>query len=73
MTHGEEFADPLVVPGPNLRSLFTDTEEVHDGVAEEVDDDSRFCPSCRRVYPATRRSCADDGTPLVELPPPVET
>ncbi|HSK22318.1 MAG TPA: hypothetical protein VK906_04040 [Egicoccus sp.] len=70
MPHHEEFADPVVVPGPNLRSLFTDTEEVDDAVVEQVDDGSRFCPSCHRVYPATTRSCVDDGARLIELPPP---
>lgn len=72
MPHHEEFADPVVVPGPNLRSLFTDTEEVDDAVVEQVDEDSQFCPACHRVYPAPMRSCVDDGTTLIELPPPTE-
>jgi len=70
--HHEEFADPVVVPGPNLRSLFTDTEEVDDVVIEQVDDGSQFCPACHRVYPATWWSCLDDGTTLIELPTPTE-
>jgi hypothetical protein len=70
--HHKGFADPVVVPGPNLRSLFTDTEGVDDAVTEQVDDPSRFCPSCHRVYPAIRRSCVDDGTALIELPPPAD-
>jgi hypothetical protein len=60
----------VVVPGPNLRSLFTDTEEVDHAVVELIDDGSQFCPSCHRVYPPPVRSCDDDGTTLVELPPP---
>jgi hypothetical protein len=70
--HQEEFADPVVVPGPNLRSRFTDTEEVHHAAVEQVDDGSQFCPTCHRVYPTTILSCVDDGTTLIELPPPAE-
>ena len=74
MPHHEEFADPVVVPGPNLRSRFTDTEEVEDAVTEEFDEDaSRFCPSCHRVLPSTEVVCTADGTELVVLPPPAGT
>jgi hypothetical protein len=69
----EEFADPVIVPGPNLRSLFTDTEQVDEAVATCADDDARFCPACRRVFPAATLVCPDDGNALVELPPPVQT
>jgi len=72
LTHHEEFADPIVVPGPNMRSLFTETEEVDDAIVEQVDDDAWFCPTCRRPRRAATGSCPDDGTALVELPPPVE-
>ena len=72
MPHHEEFADPVVVPGPNLRSLFTDTEEVDDAVVEQVDEGSQFCPACHRVYPASMGSCVEDSTTLIELPPPAE-
>jgi hypothetical protein len=69
--HHEEFADPVVVPGPNLRSRFTDTEEVDDAVTEGYDEDaSRFCPACHRVLPSTEPVCSADGTELVVLPPP---
>jgi hypothetical protein len=68
--HQEEFADPVVVPGPNLRSRFTDTEEVAGGVTEEPDEDaSRFCPACHRVLPSAELVCPADGTELVVLPP----
>jgi hypothetical protein len=71
VSHHEEFADPVVVPGPNLRSRFTDTEEVDDAVTEQFDaDTSRFCPSCHRVLPSTELACSADGTQLVVLPPP---
>jgi hypothetical protein len=73
VTAHEEFADPVIVPGPNVRSRFTDTEEVAETVAAQVDDDVRFCPACRRVFPASAWVCGDDGTALIELPPPVET
>jgi uncharacterized protein YbaR (Trm112 family) len=69
----EEFADPVIVPGPNLRSLFTDTEQVDEPVAASVDDDALFCPACRRAFPAATLACPDDGDTLVELPPPVQT
>jgi hypothetical protein len=69
VAHCEEFADPVVVPGPNLRSLFTNTEEVDDAVVEQVDDGSQFCPSCHRVFLATMWSCVDDGAARIELPP----
>jgi hypothetical protein len=72
VTDHEEFADPVVIPGPNLRSLFTDTEEVDDAVAEQVEDDSQFCPSCRRVYPVTTTVCPDDATSLIQLPRPAD-
>lgn len=72
MTHHEEFADPVVIPGPNPRSLFTDTEEVDDAVVEQIEDDSQFCPSCRRVYPGTATVCPDDATSLIQLPSPLE-
>jgi hypothetical protein len=69
--HHEEFADPVVVPGPNLRSRFTDTEEVDDAVtARSEEDASRFCPSCHRVLSSTELVCTADGTALVVLPPP---
>jgi hypothetical protein len=65
------FADTVVVPGLNLRSHFTDTEEVDDAVTEQSDGDaSRFCPSCHRVYPSIELVCSADGTELVLLPPP---
>jgi hypothetical protein len=69
--HHEEFADTVVVPGPNLRSRFTDTEEVDDAVTGQSDEDaSRFCPSCHRVSPSTELVCSADGAELVVLPPP---
>jgi hypothetical protein len=72
--HRDEFADPVVVPGPNLRSRFTDTEEVEDAVTEQFDENaSRFCPSCHRVRPSTELVCTADGTELVVLPPPPGT
>lgn len=72
VTHHEEFADPIAVPGANMRSLFTDTEEVDDATVEQVDDDAWFCPTCRRTRRAATGLCPDDGTALVELPPPIE-
>lgn len=70
MPNHEEFADPVVVPGPNLRSRFVDTEAVDGSRSEQVDDaDARFCPACHGVYAATALVCPDDGTALVELPP----
>jgi hypothetical protein len=72
--HHEEFADTVVVPGPNLRSRFTDTEEVGDAVAAQTDEDaSRFCPSCHRVLASTELVCSDDGAELVVLPPPASS
>jgi hypothetical protein len=61
-------------PGPNLRSRFTDTEQVEDAVTEQFDGNaSRFCPSCHRVLPSTELVCTADGTELVVLPPPAGT
>ena len=68
MRHGEEFADPVLVPGPNLRSLHTDTEQVDEATTELVDDDARFCMTCHRVFPSTALTCGDDGTALIDLP-----
>ncbi|GGI03817.1 hypothetical protein [Egicoccus halophilus] len=76
--HTEEFADTVVVPGPNLRSRFVETEEVDDAEVEQVDgaeddqlaDDAGFCPACHRVVASTERVCPDDDTTLVTLPPP---
>jgi hypothetical protein len=71
LTHHEEFADPAVVPGPNLRSRFTDTEQVDDAVTEQLDEDGlRFCPSCHRVLPDAELVCPADGTASMVLPPP---
>ncbi len=68
--HHEEFADPVVVPGPNLRSRFTDTEDLREPAVELVDDEqARFCSRCHRVFPATTSRCPDDDTTLVLLPP----
>jgi hypothetical protein len=73
LTSHEEFADPVVVPGPNLRSRFTDTEQVDDAVTEQLEEDGlRFCPSCHRVLPSTELVCTADGTELVVLPPPAD-
>lgn len=68
MRHGEEFADPVLVPGPNLRSLHTDTEQVDGATTEMVDDDARFCTTCHRVFGSAALSCDHDGTALVDLP-----
>lgn len=73
MPHHEEFADPVVVPGPNVRSRFIDTEEVDDAVPEQFNEDaSRFCPVCHRVLPSTELICSADGTALIDLPPPTD-
>ncbi len=49
----EEFADPVVIPGPNLRSLHVDTESVDDVADEALEAGTSACPSC--------------GTPVFEL------
>lgn len=69
--HREEFADTVVVPGPNLRSRFVDTEEVDDDAAELIvdADAAGFCPTCHRVLPADAVACPGDGTSVVQLPP----
>ena len=69
MSHQEEFADPVVVPGPNVRSRFTDTEEVDDDATELVVDAARLCPTCHGVFSDVTLVCPDDGTALRDLPP----
>ncbi|MFA9445793.1 hypothetical protein [Egicoccus sp. AB-alg6-2] len=69
-SHHEEFADPVVIPGPNLRSLFTDTEDaIGDAVVMVESDDARSCPVCHRAYGSTTLVCHDDGAALIEQPP----
>ncbi|MEX1163603.1 MAG: hypothetical protein WEB03_08490 [Nitriliruptor sp.] len=71
MPHHEEFADPVVVPGPNIRSRSVDTEAVEEDTAALVEDrEARFCPTCHRVLPSTALVCPDDGAALTDLPPP---
>jgi hypothetical protein len=41
----EEFADPVVIPGPNLRSLHVDTESVDDA-DEALEAGTVPCGSC---------------------------
>lgn len=70
MSDHEVFSDPVVIPGPNPRSLFVDTETVDDAVAAPVDDDdARFCPTCHRTYGPSTPACTADGTALIDLPP----
>jgi len=70
MPYGESFDDLVGIPSPNVRSLFTDTEHVHElTTAQPNDGPSPFCPSCHRVLPETELACPDDGTALVALPP----
>ena len=38
----EVFADPVMVPGPHVRSLFTDTEGVDEDTAALVEDDEEL-------------------------------
>ncbi|HZJ07038.1 MAG TPA: hypothetical protein VFD59_16410 [Nocardioidaceae bacterium] len=46
MSHQEVFGDPVVIPGPNMRSLFTDTESVDGDTAELVAAaETHSCPS----------------------------
>ena len=69
MPDREVFADPVVIPGPNVRSLFTDTEAVDEETHVLVDDgEDRFCPTCHRVCAATTLVCPVDRTPVVDLP-----
>jgi hypothetical protein len=64
----EEFGDPVIVPGPNLRSRFTATETVADG-SEFIDDSAATrCPSCGRLLPAATMVCPTDGAVVIELP-----
>lgn len=73
MPHDESFDDLIGIPGPNVRSQFTDTEQVEETTTDQPDDDhSRFCPNCHRVLPQTELVCQDDETALTELPPPSE-
>jgi AICAR transformylase/IMP cyclohydrolase PurH len=68
--HHEEFADTVVVPGPNLRSRFVDTEQVEDEVAEQIDGGgARFCPTCHGAFPSPVLTGPDDATALDDLPP----
>jgi hypothetical protein len=64
----EEFGDPVVVPGPNLRGRFTGTETVAEG-SELVDPSGAGrCPTCGRVLAAATLVCPDDGTAVLALP-----
>lgn len=73
MRHSEDFADPVLVPGPNPRSLHTDTEEVDRATTEMVDGAAMFCSTCHGVFPVTTLACPDDGTAVTELPPVAES
>jgi len=42
----EEFADPVVIPGPNLRSLHVDTESVDDDADEALEAGTVSCSAC---------------------------
>lgn len=67
MSSHEMFGDPVVVPGPNLRSLFTDTETVDDDTSELVADaDIHPCPTCGRGVPVTALTCPRDGTAVLD-------
>ncbi len=65
MASNESFADPVVVPGPNIRSLFVDTEVVEAVDTVQVDLDVASCPVCERELPASVLICPDDGTLLL--------
>lgn len=67
MTYREEFGDPVVIPGPNLRSRFTDTETV-DEDRDAAASASSTCPRCGRLLAPSTLVCPDDGAALVELP-----
>jgi hypothetical protein len=60
-----DFADPLVVPGPVLRSRHPETES-DDGPATELvaDAGDLRCPECGGRFPGIATHCPDDGTPL---------
>jgi hypothetical protein len=63
----EEFGDPVIVPGPNVRSRFTATEAVAE-VSELVDGSAATrCPVCRRLLPAATLVCPTDGAVVLEL------
>jgi hypothetical protein len=64
----EEFGDPVIVPGPNLRSRFTATESVADGSALVDDSAATRCPTCGRSLPAATLICPTDGAVVLELP-----
>ena len=42
----EECADPVVIPGPNLRSLYVDTDVVEDDADEVLEVGTVPCASC---------------------------
>jgi hypothetical protein len=63
----EEFGDPVVVPGPNLRGRFTGTEVVADR-SELVDESAAHrCPTCGYLLPAATLVCPTDGTVVLTL------
>jgi hypothetical protein len=46
MRSPEEFGDPVIVPGPNLRSRHTDTEVVDDAAELSAGTARTTCPGC---------------------------
>lgn len=51
MPYHEEFADPVIVPGPNLRGRFSDTEAVDDAVTAQSDEDASHVFDLRFACP----------------------
>lgn len=65
MTSDHGFGDPVVAPGPNLRSRSVDTEEVSPDGRELVDRDEVAHPE---LTAAQRRTVADLPRQLPQLP-----
>jgi hypothetical protein len=57
MRSPEQFADPVIVPGPNLRSRHTDTEVVDDAAELPVGSTLTACPGCGVAIDAPALTC----------------
>jgi hypothetical protein len=57
MPSPEEFADPVIVPGPNLRSRHTDTEVVDDASELSAGGLLTTCPGCGVVIDQLALTC----------------
>ena len=70
MARPEEFADPVLVPGPNVRSRYVDTEEVgpDSGIALE-ESELQHCPACGRRFAGATLVCPDDGVLVSDSDP----